>query len=179
MNILQIKYGLNLFYGLNKFHKSSISNEDENSNFSNFKEAHQKSKFKLYAKKSLLIFGLFFAFISNPLKAQAYFFTPGWGSAPCQVTYEVYDATATTPILSGTNNIITFPIPNPPVNNNCFSGIPAYVVFRVLGGPTVTVSINSSTLVSLPCLSGAFYTFAAYFTSNGLGCPQETLILNY
>jgi hypothetical protein len=86
MNILQIKSSMNLFKGLNKFKKSSILLEDENSNFSILKEAHQKSKFKLDAKKSLLIFGLFLAFISNPLKAQTFFFAPGWGSAPCQVT---------------------------------------------------------------------------------------------
>ena len=136
----------------------------------------KKSKFGALSK--ILIVCIFMIF-QKQLKAQIYFFAPGWGSAPCQVTYEVYDATATMPILSGTNNSITFPIPNPPINNNCFSGIPAYVIFRVLSGPTVTVSINSSTSVSLPCLGGAFYTFSAYFTGNGLGCPQETLILNY
>ena len=107
MNILQIKSGLNLFNVLNKFHKSSISIEDENSNFFDFKEAHQKSKFKLDAKKSLLIFALFFAFFSNPLKAQTFFFTPGWGSAPCQVDFKVYDASSNL-LLHGINNTIIF-----------------------------------------------------------------------
>jgi hypothetical protein len=180
MNILQIKSGMNLFYGLNKFKKSSISNEDENSNFSNFKEAHQKSKFKLDTKKSLLILGLFLAFFSNPLKAQTFFFTPAWGSAPCSVNFKVFNSIGTL-LLSGDSNSIKFPIRNPPTQINCFNGIPDYVEYTVGGylfNPIV-VPINNSVAVSLPCLGGAFYNFTAYFTPSGLGCPQETLILNY
>jgi hypothetical protein len=180
MNILQIKSGLNLFNVLNKFKPDFISIEDENSNFFDFKEAHQKLKFKLDTKKSLLILGLFFAFFSNPLKAQTFFFTPGWGSAPCSVNFKVFNSSGTL-LLSGDSNSIKFPIRNPPTQINCFSGIPDYVEYTVSGylfNPIV-VPINNSVAVSLPCLGGAFYNFTAYFTPSGLGCPQETLILNY
>jgi hypothetical protein len=177
MNILQIKSGLNLFNVLNKFHKSSISIEDENSNFFNFKEAHQKSKFKLDAKKSLLVFALFFTFFSNPLKAQTFFFTPGWGSAPGSVDFTVKDASGAT-ILIGNNNTITWALPS--ASGNCFQGVPAIVEYSVNSGtPFVIVPINSAVTVPLPCLGGAMFTFTAYFTPSGLGCPQETLILNY
>jgi hypothetical protein len=176
--MLQIKSGMNLFNVLNKFHKSSISIEDENSNFFNFKEAHQKSKFKLDAKKSLLIFALFFAFFSNPVKAQTFFFTPGWGSAPCQVVFKVFDASSNL-ILEGSNNSISFPSPVP--SGNCFTGVPSYVEYYVSLYPSnpITVSINSTVTVPLSCLGGAMFTFTAYYNSPGMGCPQETLVLNY
>ena len=178
MNILQIKSGLNLFNVLNKFHKSSILLEDENFNFFNLKEAHQKSKFKLDAKKSLLIFGLFLAFLSNPLKAQTFFFTPGWGSAPCQVDFKVFDASSNL-ILEGSNNSISFPSPVP--FGNCFTGVPSYVEYYVSLYPSnpITVLMNSAVTVPLTCLGGAMHTFTAYHNSPGMGCPQETLVLNY
>ncbi len=169
MNIILLKSSMNLFNVLNKFQKSSVLFEDlKNTN----------SKFKLDAKKTFLVFGLFWLFLSNPLKAQTFFFTPGWGSAPCSVEYRVYDASSAL-ILQGVDNAIRFPIPNPPIQNNCFAGIPSYVEFIVNGGSPITVAINSSTTVPLICLGGAQYTFAAYFTPSGLGCPQETLIMNY
>ena len=177
MNILQIKSIMNLFNGLNKFQKSSISIEDENSNLSNFKEAHQKSKFKLDTKKSLLILGLFLAFLSNPLKAQTFFFAPGWGSAPCSVDFRVFDASGNR-LIWGVDNVINSPSPVP--MGNCFLGIPSYVEYRVTGIPTpITVPVNSSVIISLSCLGGASYTFTAYHNSPGMGCPQETLVLNY
>jgi hypothetical protein len=119
---------------------------------------------------------LFFTFFSNPLKAQTFFFTPGWGSAPCDVSFDVYEAGGGSPILSGNKNTIIFPTSIPP--GNCFSGIPAYVVYTINGNP-YTVSINSTRTISLLCLGGAFYTLTAYYNSPGMGCPQETLILNY
>lgn len=178
MNILQIKSGLNLFNVLNKFKPDFISIEDENSNFFDFKEAHQKLKFKLDTKKSLLILGLFLAFFSNPLKAQTFFFAPGWGSAPCSVDFRVFDASSNL-ILEGSNNSISFPSPVP--SGNCFTGVPSYVEYYVSLYPSnpITVSINSTVTVPLSCLGGAMFTFTAYYNSPGMGCPQETLVLNY
>ena len=179
MKTLQLQSGLNLFDGLNKFRDSSAFLEAEFSNNFNTKVANQNfwSKFNFDAKKPLLILVVFFAFFSNTLKAQ-FFFNPGWGSAPCTVDYRVYDASSTL-ILGGVDNTITFPFLNPPNPGNSFSGIPSYEEYRVNGGAPITVVINSTVVVSLPCLGGAFYTFKAYFAANGLGCPQETLLLYY
>ncbi len=94
-----------------------------------------------------------------------------YGSIPCQLAVSIFDAFG--------NPITSFLTPPQGTNLNCRNANPpAYAVITILGMAPITIDVDSTTVVSLPCLGGANYTFN-FSKSTSSGSCDTTYYLNY
>lgn len=96
-----------------------------------------------------------------------------YGIAPCQLNIYLLDASG--------NVVYTYinaqtPIPGP-IGCNSLTP-PNCAIFNITGGPNFRVNLNSSALVSLPCLGGLNHTFSFSMGTAGPICDSSYYV-NY